>query len=158
MILVSLFVILILAVSLLAGLKEGAVKHFFNLGAALIALPIAGQAYSLIATLLSFLPGENWENFLGFFISYALILALLHLIFWAPQKLVQKKWKRGLLYRVLGGSLNVVDASIGFVVFALVVFAYPIFDWLERWVDGSSVLTFLIEIFDFVSVLLPGEF
>ena len=53
--LVSLFVLFVLLVSLLAGLKEGAVKHFFNLVAVLIAIFIAGLAYHLIAGLLSFL-------------------------------------------------------------------------------------------------------
>lgn len=158
MILVSLFVIFILAVSLIAGLKEGAVKHSFNLVATLVAIPIAGLVYTLVARLLSFMPGENWENVLGFFISFAIIIILLHIVFWAPRKLIEKKWKHGLLYRSMGGALNVVNASIGFVVFALVVFAYPIFDWLVQWIDDSSVLTFLVEFFDFVQRLLPEEF
>ena len=158
MVWVSLFVVFILLVSLLAGLKEGAVKHFFNLIAVVIAVFVAGLAYHLIAGLLSFIPGENWENFLGFFISFAIIIAILHLAFLVPRRLIQKVWKRGLLYRLLGGGLNVIGASIGLVVFALVVFAFPIFDWLARWMDGSSILSFIINNFNFVSDLLPEEF
>ena len=158
MVWVSLFIVFILLFSLLAGLKEGAVKHFFNLVAVLIAVFIAGLTYYLISVLLSFIPGENWENFLGFFITLAIIIAILQLAFFLPRRLIQKIWKRGLLYRLLGGVLSVVDASIGLVVFALVLFAFPIFDWLGRWVAGSSVMSFLVQVFGFIQVLLPAEF
>ena len=49
--LVSLFAVFILLVSVCAGLKEGAVKHFFNLVAVLIAIFIAEKVgiVSLIA-------------------------------------------------------------------------------------------------------------
>ncbi len=156
--LVSLFVVFVLLVSLFAGLKEGAIRHFFNLVAVLIAIYIAGLSYYLIAGLLSFLPGENWENFIGFFIAFAIIVALLHLAFFLPRRLVNKIWKRGLIYRLLGCALNAVDAGIGLVVFALVLNAFPIFDWLARWVAGSSIMTSLVNIFGFVQVLLPEIF
>ncbi len=156
--LVSLFVVFVLIVSLLAGLKEGAVRHFFNLVAVLIAIYVAGLAYHLIAGLLSFLPGENWENFIGFFITSAIIAALLHLAFFLPRRLINKIWKRGLLYRLVGGALNAVNASIGLTVFALVLNAYPIFDWLARWVAGSSLMSSLVSAFGFVQALLPDVF
>ena len=158
MVWVSIFVVFILLVSLLAGLKEGAVKHFFNLVAVLIAVFVAGLAYHLIAGLLSFIPGENWENFLGFFIGFAIITAILHLAFLVPRRLIQKTWKGGLLYRLLGGALNVADAGIGLVVFTLVLSAFPIIDWLARWVAGSSAMSFIVQIFGSVQALLPEEF
>jgi len=156
--LVSLFVIFILLVSLLAGLKEGAVKHFFNLVAVLIAIFIAGLFYHLIAGLLSFLPGENWGGFIGFFITFAIVTALMHLAFLLPRRIIQKIWKRGLIYRLLGGVLNAVNASIGLVVFALVLNAFPIFDWLARWVTGSGVMSSLVNVFGFIQALLPEVF
>lgn len=158
MVWVSLFAIFVLLVSLLAGLKEGAVKHFFNFVALLIAVCIAGLFYHLIAGLLSFLPGENWENFIGFFIAFAIVVALLQLAFLLPRRLINKIWKRGLLYRLLGAALNAVNASVGLTVFALVLSAYPIFEWLARWVAGSSVMSSLVNVFGFIQVLLPGEF
>jgi len=158
MVWVSLFVVFVLLVSLLAGLKEGAVKHFFNLVAVLIAIFIAGLAYRLVAGILSFIPGENWENFLGFFIVFGITMAILQLSFLLPRKLIQAMWKRGLLYRLLGGALNVVNASIGLVVFARILAAFPIFDWLARWVAGSSVMSFLVHTFGFIQALLPEVF
>jgi len=156
--LVSLFVLFVLLVSLFAGLKEGAVRHFFNLVAVLIAIYIAGLSYRLLARLLSFLPGENWENFIGFFITFAIIVALLHLAFFLPRRIVNKIWKRGLLSRLLGGALNAVDASIGLTLFALILRAFPIFDWLARWVAGSSIMSSLVSLFGFIQALLPGVF
>ena len=156
--LVSLFVLFILLVSVFAGLKEGAVRHFFNLVAVLVAIYIAGLAYHLISGLISFLPGENWGDFIGFFITFAIVTALMHLAFLLPRRIIQKIWKRGLIYRLLGGALNVVNASIGLVVFALALFAFPIFDWLARWVAGSGVMSSLVNIFGFIQALLPEVF
>jgi uncharacterized membrane protein required for colicin V production len=156
--LVSLFVIFILLVSVFAGLKEGAVKHFFNLVAVLIAIFIAGLFYHLIAGLLSFLPGENWENFISFFIAFGIVVAILQLAFLFSRKLINKIWKRGLLYRLLGGALSAVNASIGLAVLALVLNAFPIFDWLARWVTGSSIMSSLVNVFGFIQALLPEVF
>ena len=154
----SLFVLFILLVSLFAGLKEGAVKHFFNLVALFLAVFIAGLAYHLIAGLLSFLPGENWEGFIGFFITFGIVTAIMHLAFFLPRRIINKIWKRGLLYRLLGGALNAVSASIGLVVFALVLNAFPIFDWLARWMAGSGIMASLVSAYGFVQALLPQEF
>ena len=156
--LVSLFVLFVLVVSLFAGFKEGAVKHFFNLVVLFIAIFISGLAYHLIAGLLSFLPGDNWEGFIGFCIIFAVITAIMHLAFFLPRRIINKIWKRGLLYRLLGGALNAINASIGLVVFALVLNAYPIFDWLARWVAGSSIMSSLVSAYGYVQALLPPEF
>jgi uncharacterized membrane protein required for colicin V production len=156
--LVSLFVLFVLIASVFAGLKEGAVKHFFNLVAVLIAIFIGGLYYHLIARLLSFIPGENWESFIGYFIAFAIVVVIFQLAALLPRKIINKIWKRGLLYRLLGGAMNVVNAAIGLTLFALVLNAFPIFDWLARWVAGSSVIASLVNIFGFIQVLLPEEF
>ena len=158
MILVNIIAVIILIFSLLGGLKEGAVKHFFNLIILIVAIPLAGLSYHLIAAILSFLPGTNWENFVGFFIALALVSVILHFIFLLPRKIVQKVWKRGALFRLLGGALSIVSAGIGVVVFALAVGAHPIFGWLERAVTNSSVLTWLVEHLSFVQAMLPEAF
>ena len=158
MIWVSISAIIILILSFFGGLKEGAVKQSFNLVMLLIAIPLAGFSYHLLAVLLSFLPGENWENLIGFFITLALINVILHFITLLPRRIIQKIWKRGLFFRLLGGALNLVNTSIGMVVFTLVFLAYPIFDWLERWVAGSSVLASLVDAFGFIQTMLPQVF
>ena len=156
--LIDIIVIIVLIISFFSGLKEGAVKNFFQLLACIIAILLAGLSYHLIATILSFLPGVNWENFFGFFITLAIISVIMHFIFFLPRKLLQKIWKKGILFRVLGGALNILGAIIGMTVFSLVLRSFPIFDWLERWVSGSGVLMVLVEAFGFVQSLLPGVF
>ena len=151
----DIIVIIILILTFIGGLKDGAIKTFFSLIALIIAIPLAGLSYHLLATLLSFLPGTNWENFFGFFITMGIISVILHLIFLLPKKIIQKIWKKGILFRLLGGVLNLFGATIGLTVFALVLRAYPIFDWLERWVSSSGVLMWLVDKFGFVQAMLP---
>ena len=155
---VDIVVIIILILSFLGGMKEGAVKNFFSLVALIIAILLARFSYSLIANLLSFLPGTNWENFFGFFITMGIISVILQLIFLLPRKIIQKIWKKGILFRLLGGVLNIFGASIGMVVFMLVLRAYPIFDWLERFVSDSAILMWLAENIGFVPAMLPEAF
>ena len=155
---VDILAVIILILSFLGGLKEGAVKNFFSLIALIIAIPIAGGYYHPVAAILSFLPGTNWENFIGFFIALALIAVILQLIFILPRKIIQKAWRKGIFFRLLGGTLNIINASIGMVVFTLAVGAYPVFGWLERAVENSGVLAWLVGHLSFVQAMLPGVF
>ena len=158
MIWVNIIASLILLFSLIGGLKEGAVKQLFYLIALFIAIPVAGISYHLLANLLSFIPGENWENFLGFFIMLALISVILYFVFLLPRRFAQKVWKKGLLFRLIGAALNIFNAAIGMVVFTLVLGAYPIFGWLEQAVTGSGILTWLVVHLSFVQAMLPEVF
>lgn len=158
MILVDILAVIILIFSFLGGLKEGVVKHFFNLIVLIVAILVAGLYYHLMAVFLSFLPGTNWENFVGFFIALALVSVILHFIFLLPRKIIQKIWKKGALFRLLGGALNIVSAGMGMAVFALAVGAYPIFGWLERVVTTSNVLAWLVGHLSFVQAMLPEAF
>ncbi len=155
MILVEIVVALIIFLSFLGGLKDGAIKAFFSLVAFLIAIPLTGVSYHLIANLLSFIPGEDWEYFLGFFIALAIISIILHLIFLIPRRMIQQAWNEGALFRLLGGILNGVNAVVWLVVFTLVVQAYPVWGWLERAVTGSTILSWLVVHLRFIQLLLP---
>jgi uncharacterized membrane protein required for colicin V production len=155
---VDIIVIIILILCFLGGLKDGAVKTFFSLVALIIAIPLTGLSYHLISKILSFLPGANWENFFGFFITMAIISVILHLIFLIPRKFIQKIWKKGCIFRLIGGVLNFVNAIIGFTVFTLVLITYPIFDWLARWVSSSGILIWLVNSLGFVQSMLPEIF
>ena len=87
---VNILAVLVLFFSFTGGLKEGAVKNFFSLIALIIAIPLTRVSYHLLATILSFLPGENWENFVGFFVTLALISIILYFVFLLPRKFIQK--------------------------------------------------------------------
>lgn len=155
---VDIIIIIILILSFLGGLKDGAVKSFFSLVALIIAIPCAGLIYRIIASLISLLPGTDWENIIGFFIAMGIISIILHLIFLLPRKLIQKIWGQGVLFRLIGGVINVLNASIGLVVLALVLRTYPVISWLETAFSKSAVLTSLIDMFGFVQALLPEVF
>ncbi|GAI55223.1 unnamed protein product, partial [marine sediment metagenome] len=96
-----------------------------------------------------------WENFVGFFITLALISIILYFVFLLPRKLIQKAWEKGVFFRLIGGALNIFNAAIGLTVFTLVLQAYPIFGWLEQAVMGSGVLTWLVVHLSFVQAMLP---
>jgi len=156
--LVSFLAVIILVLSFFGGLKEGAVKYIYSLVITIIAIPVAGAAYDLIAGVLSFLPGSDWENFIGFFVAMALASIVLHFVFLLPRKFAQKVWRKGTIFRLLGGLFNVFNVSIGLVVFTLVMRAYPIWGWLEAAVSGSGVMTWLVAHLGFVQALLPELF
>jgi len=158
MILVSIIAVLILLFSIIGGLKDGAVKQFFTLLSTLIAVPVAGLSYHVLAGWLSFIPGNNWENFIAFFVMMAVVSILLYFVFIIPGRLFKKSWNVGILFGVLGGVFSLFNAAIGMVVFALVLHAYPIFGWLESAVSGSGVMTWLVSLFSFIQPVLPEVF
>jgi uncharacterized membrane protein required for colicin V production len=158
MIWVSIIAALVLFFSIIGGIKEGAVKQFFTLLATLIAIPIAGLSYEVLAGWLSFIPGQNWENFIAFFVMMAVVGILLYFAFIIPGRMFQKSWDVGILYAVLGAVFGLFNAAIGMVVFALVLNAYPIIDWLANAVSGSGVITWLVSLFGFIQGVLPEVF
>jgi len=148
--------IFILFVGFIFGPKEGAVKIASSLIAHLIAIPLAGISYQLLASLFSFLPGDNWENFVGFFIAKYLIILILYFVFlFLSRRFIQKDWKKGIFFRLIGGIFTALNSAIGMVTLVLVVEAYPISGWLERVVLGSSVLDWLVTNLSFIKAMLP---
>jgi len=158
MVWVNVLSIIVLIGSFAGGFKEGAVRSLFSLIAFIIALPLAGFAYRLLVGLLSFIPGQNWENFLGYFITLGIISAILNRILLLPRKPIQKVWDKGILFRLFGGAFGVFSAAIGIMVFALVVLQYPIWGWLERALTSSGVVNSLVTHLGFMQALLPEVF
>ncbi len=83
---------------------------------------------------------------------------MLHFVLLLPRKLTQKVWNKGILFRLIGGILNIIHVAIGMVVFTLLVQAYPIIGWLEQVVTGSSILIWLVVHLRFVQAMLPEIF
>ncbi len=144
-----------LIISFFSGMKEGAVKSFFSLVGLIVSIPLAGLSYHLLAGVLSFLPGEDWDNFIGFLVTMGIISLILTLIFLPARKLVEQAWNKGVLFRLIGGILSLFGAAVSWVVFTLVVNAFPIFGLLEDSLAGSSVLDWLVVHLSFIQALLP---
>ena len=151
----------IIAISLLSlvfiyGLKEGGVKTVSALIAHLIAIPLAGISYHLLASLFSFLSGDNWENFAGFFATKYLIILILYLVFiFLSKRFIKKVRRKGIFIRLIFGVLNALNSAMGMVTVFLVVQAYPMSGWFERAVLGSNILDWLAANPSFVRAMLP---
>ncbi len=154
MVWVNIVAVILLFFSFVGGLKEGAVKNFFALITLFVTIPLTGISYHLLASLFSFLPGENWENFIGFYITFSLIVLIMFLLFFLLRHLVQLVWRKGAGFRLVGGILHLLNSSIGIVIFALVIEAYPIFGWLQQAVAGSVILDWLIVNLSFIKAML----
>jgi uncharacterized membrane protein required for colicin V production len=155
--LISIIVVILLILSFFGGLKEGAVKNFFNLLTLLIAIPLTGLYYELVAGWLSFLP-ENWANFIGFYIVLTILVVILSLVFMIPRRIIQRIWGKGFLYRLSGGVIGLFYGAVAMVLFTLVIFTFPIFDFLAQWLAGSGVLAWLVNNLAFVLAMLPEVF
>jgi hypothetical protein len=59
---------------------------------------------------------------------------------------------------MIGAALGFLNTAIGMVLFAVVLNAYPIFDWLQRAVSGSAVINWLDSWLGFIQYMLPSVF
>ena len=66
--------------------------------------------------------------------------------------------EKGVYFWLIGGGLNHFNASVGLVVFTLVIGAYPFVSWLEKVVTNSSIPSWLITQLGFVQLMLPEIF
>jgi uncharacterized membrane protein required for colicin V production len=155
MTLIDIIAAVILFFSFIGGLTQGAVKSFFSLLCFIISVPIAGRFYTHIANLLVFLPGPNLKYIAGFFITLALAVIVLSFIFYFPRKITEESWDDGILFHLVGGVLNLLGAAVGFLVLALILNAFPVWDWLQQSFANSAIFQWLIANFSFVQTLLP---
>ena len=150
---------IILIASVLGGLKDGTFKSAGRLAAILVAIPLAGLSYRLPSWALSFLPGADWEDLLGFGIAFGLIRWLLE----APVSIErwltgEKRQAKGPLNRAMGGAVNLLAGSMGVLLFALAVTAYPILGWLSGAMLDSRLVVSLESRLGFVPAMLPHMF
>ena len=113
---------------------------------------------ALRRVLLSFIPGTNWENFLGFIITMGIIMVIFYFALLVPRRHIEKVCNEGPLFRMIGTALGFLNTAIGMVLFAVVLNAYPIFDWLQRAVSGSAVISWLDSWLGFIQSWLPAAF
>ena len=158
MIVVDVIVILILILSLIEGLTEGAVKSFFSLMTLIIALPVTGVFYHIVANVLTFLPNENWQGFFGFLISLAIISVIFHFVLFLPRKFIELSWLHGAFYRIIGSLLAVSRSAIGLIVFLLLIHTYPFIELLKQITLESYILQWLAAHSKLIQLMLPELF
>jgi hypothetical protein len=158
MLILNIMLGLILAISFVDGFGGGTIKNFFSFIVFVIAIPLTGISYLLIANALSFISGENWSHFIGFFITLALYSIIFHFVFFLPRKYAQFTFHEDIFMGIAGGLINVLKSTMGIVLLLLVFHAYPVVRGLEPVLMESSVLTWLLQHFHFVQLLLPETF
>jgi uncharacterized membrane protein required for colicin V production len=144
--------------SFIAGLKEGAVKGLLSLIGLIIAIPVTGYFYHLLTNVLSFIPDSNWQYFLGFFLTFAIALIILALIFFLPVRLFEGIWGKGVIFTLLGGVFSIIGFAVFLVLFTIVVHQYPILYWLEQVLNNSRIIQWLMDYSSVIYFLLPADF
>jgi uncharacterized membrane protein required for colicin V production len=155
MTLIDIIAAIILFLSFIGGLTQGAIKSFFSLLCFIISIPIAGRFFPFIANWLGFLPQPNLKYLAGFFITLALAVIVLSFIFYYPRRITEESWDDGVLFHLVGGVLNLLGAAVGWLILALVLNAYPVWDWLQQALANSVIIQWLMANFSFVQTLLP---
>jgi uncharacterized membrane protein required for colicin V production len=158
MIWIDFVIIVILVFSFMAGVKAGLVNSIFSLIIFLIALVVAGYYYIFVSSMLSFLPGENWSKFFGFVIAIVIISIILSIVCVIPRALLKSIWNGGGFFGLVGGVFNLVNTSIGFVVFIILLQQYPIVPFLSTLFAKSYILMWLTSNLSFIYFLLPVTF
>lgn len=158
MVWIDIIVALILLFSLIGGLKAGAVYGFFSLLILIIVILVTGAFYGYMASLLSFWPGEDWENFLGFLLTMVIASIIISLVLFIPRHFIGMAWKGGGFSSLLGGMFNLANSAIGLIVLVLLFQTYPVIPWLGDILAESIILTWLAGHLEFVRLLLPEAF
>ena len=149
-------VIVVLSLVFFFGMKQPVTKVITALAAHLIAIPLAGVSYQVLASVLSFLPGDNWDKLVGFFAAKYLIIAVLY--FGALHLLKQFGVEvplKGTAGRLFGGAADCLNSAMGVVTLYLAVQAFPAWGWLERVMGGSDMLKWLSGSLGFIKAMLP---
>jgi hypothetical protein len=141
----------------IGGLRQGAIKSGFSLLALVISIPLTGLLYHFVTILFSFLHNDIWANFLGFFITLAIISLIFSLIFLIPRKLLGAA-DVGFVSAIVGGLMSIVGFSLALTLFVIVIQTFPIWDWLVQVLSGSEIVNFLLRILGFIRFMLPEAF
>jgi uncharacterized membrane protein required for colicin V production len=158
MIWMDIVVTIILIFSFLAGIKAGIVNSLFSLVIFIIGLVITSYYYSFVASLLSFLPNDDWSMFFGFLVTMVVVGILLSLVCIIPRQVIKTIWSGEGFFGLVGGVFNVFNTALGLVVFMILLQQYPIIPFLNNLLAKSSILTWLWANFGFIYLLLPVVF
>lgn len=152
----GIFITCLLLLVFVSGAKQEFSKSASAMMAHLIAIPLAGISYQLLAALLSFLSGDNWDNLVGFFAAKYLIIIILYLSFlFFVKRFNRKAWKKGILTKLAGGTITAFNSAIGLTTLTLTIEAYPVSGWFGEVILGSSFLDWLVSSLSFVRLMLP---
>jgi uncharacterized membrane protein required for colicin V production len=155
MVWIDIIAVLILIFSFAGGLKEGAIRSFFSCISLIISIPVTSATYYLLSSVFGFIADDNWRNFLGFFGTFIIISIILGILLWLPRRFFEKFWNGGCIFSIVGGFFSLASAAISLALLAIIVHAFPIFDWLDYALTNSSVISWLVANLGFIKMMTP---
>ena len=147
---------LLFLLTLGTGYGEGLVKGLSAFISTVLGFFFASKTYSILAGVLAFLPGDQWEKFIGFFAMAFLFNVLIGLFLIPARAWYENKLERSFATKIVGSIIGVINLSLGLTVLAFAVRAYPVSRLLERMISESSAFTQLVDNFAFFKVLITG--
>lgn len=148
--------LIILAFSIISGLKEGLVKTVFGIAGMVVGIVLASRFYGLLAPRLTFIPQENLSKIAAFLIIAAAIILIANILGAIFKKIVSMLtlgWIDRLSGAVLALALSVVSTGV---TLALLI-KFSVFG-LENTISQSWLATLLLKTYPLVKNLLPADF
>jgi len=150
----DIILIVILAISVFGGLRNGLIKGVLGLAGIIVGVVLAGMYYVTLAGSLTFIPHEGAAKLTAFAIIFIVVLVIAGVVGTILSKLASAIML-GWLNRLLGGVLGLV---IGGVFCGALLATWARFLGTGGIVEDSALAGFLLNSFPLVLALLPGEF
>lgn len=143
----------VLAFSALIGLWRGFIKTLFSLAGIVVGILVAGNFYTQLGGVLTFIPNRSIANIIAFIILL-LVVMLLAAIASTVLKAMLSIIRLGCIDRLAGAVLGLVFG--GLLVGAILAVAVKLFG--PGPTTGSALASFLLDKFPVVLGLLPSQF
>lgn len=150
----DIILIVILAMAVFGGLKNGLIKGVLGLAGIIVGVVLAGIYYVALAENLTFIAHEGAAKLTAFAIIFIVVLIIAAVIGIILSK-IASAIMLGWLNRLLGGVLGLV---IGVVFCGSLLATWARFLGTGGIVEDSALAGFLLNSFPLVLALLPSEF
>lgn len=148
--------LIILAFSIISGLKEGLVKTVFGIAGMIVGVILAGRFYTLLAPRLTFIPQENLSKIAAFVIIAAAIILIANILGSIFKKVVSML-TLGWVDRLSGALLGLALGAISLGVSLALLTKFSVFGF-ENTISQSWLATLLLKTYPLVKNLLPMDF
>lgn len=146
-------IIIILAISVFTGLKNGLIKSALGLAGFIVGIFLAGRYYTDLAQYLTFLP-EVASKVIAFIIIFAAIV-LIGVIVAAVLKSIATLLLLGWLNRLGGAAFGLLSGGI---FIGAILTLWVKFIGFDSTISGSFMTNIILNYFPLVLGLLPDEF
>ena len=147
-------ILVILAVSVFSGLKNGIIKAVLSLAGIIVGVILAGRYYVTLAGQLTFIPQESLAKIAAFAIILVVVMAIA-VVLASMLKKVVSAIMLGWVDRLGGAVFGLV---MGGIFCGALLAIWVKFLGIADVVTESAIAAILLDYFPIVLALLPGEF